>query len=238
MMAATVTAPAVEFAEDILIVEPEPKLARFLQSYLQQHGFSTATCARGEDAIIRIFQQMPRLIILNVMLPGLDGMEVCRRVRETYDGAILMLTEGPCTATEVQGLELGADDIVGKPVVPVALLARIRSLLRRVSRVPAEHACRIGPLQINRRSRTVHVSGVCVRLTTTELDVLWLLCKTPGQVVTRYQLYRRVLGVEYDGLDRGMDVHMSRIRSKLDKSDLAPLTIRSVRGEGYVLAEL
>lgn len=224
-------------AQDILIVEPEPTLARFMQNYLQKFGFTTATCARGDDAVTHIHQQGPRLVILSTRLPGLNGMEVCRRVRETYDGAILMLTTLPCLATEVQGLELGADDIVGKPVVPRALLARVRSLLRRVDRTSTEHVRRIGPLQVNQRLRTVQVGGEPVRLTITELEVLWLLCKSPGEVVTRHQLYSLVLGIKYDGLDRGMDVHISRLRSKLDKYDLGALAIRSVRGEGYVLAQ-
>ena len=176
------------------------------------------------------------------MLPGANGLDVCRRVRDSYSGAIVMLTASQSEADHVAGLELGADDFVIKPIEPRVLLARIRTQLRRLrGGRPADQdhdggILNVGPLQVDVASRDVSVEGRLVPLTTMEFDILLILAKDAGGVVKREDLYARVIGTEYDGLDRGMDVHVSRIRRKLERSGFNSRRLKSVRGVGYLLA--
>jgi two-component system OmpR family response regulator/two-component system response regulator RstA len=176
------------------------------------------------------------------MLPGLNGLDVCRRVREDYAGAIVMLTASKNEADHVAGLELGADDFVVKPIEPRVLLARIRAQLRRLD---GGHGAggdlergilEVGPLAIDIPSRDATVAGQPVALTAMEFDILLMLARDAGSVVKREDLYLRIMGVPYDGLDRGMDVHVSRLRRKLQYSGFDPTRLKSVRGVGYLLA--
>ncbi|MEM9731399.1 MAG: response regulator transcription factor, partial [Myxococcota bacterium] len=169
-----------------------------------------------------------------------NGLDICKQVRDAYSGAILMLTASQSEADHVAGLELGADDFVNKPIEPRVLLARIRAQLRRL------HGHRdsrdengildVGPLQVDMASRDVNVEGEPVALTTMEYDVLLRLAVDAGSVVKRDDLYTQVMGVAYDGIDRGMDVHVSRIRRKLQSAGFDPSRLKSVRGVGYLLA--
>jgi len=226
----------------LLIVEDDDQLAQLLLEYLGMHGFELSRVASGDAGIERILETQPDLVILDLMLPGVNGLDVCRRVCHAYTGAILMLTANQSEAAHVAGLELGADDFVIKPIEPRVLLARIRTQLRRF---PGGRAARrdhengilnVGPLRVDVASRDVSVGGEPVLLTTMEFDILLMLAKDAGSVVKREDLYTHVLGIDYDGLDRGMDVHVSRIRRKLQHLGFDPSRLKSVRGVGYLLA--
>ncbi len=226
----------------ILIVEDDDELAALLLEYLAQHGFELSRVASGNAGVKAILETKPDLVILDLMLPGANGLDVCRQVRDAYPGGIVMLTASQSESDHVAGLELGADDFVNKPIEPRVLLARIRSQLRRLgggrnaTKSDASGAFNIGPLQVDVGSREVTVDGRQVALTTMEFDVLLMLAADAGSVVKREDMYARIVGIEYDGIDRGMDVHVSRIRRKLQRSGFDPSRLKSVRGVGYLLA--
>lgn len=223
----------------ILIVEDDARLATLLSEYLATHGFGVDVESRGDRAVERIWQENPALVVLDLMLPGLSGFDVCRRARERYSNGILILTAGKAAHDQAVGLELGADDYVVKPVEPRILLARIRSLLRRMGGTMATSAASqdltVAGVTINRAARTVMLAGQDVELTSIEFDVLWLLAKHAGEVVSREEMYLQVRGIPYDGLDRGMDVHVSRLRRKLEARGFDPSALKAVRGMGYLL---
>ncbi|MFO0729324.1 MAG: response regulator transcription factor [Myxococcota bacterium] len=227
-------------ASDLLIVEDDEALAQLLSEYFQSNGFSTEVVARGDLAVERILGAAPRLVILDLMLPGIDGFEVCRRVRPQFRGGILMLTARKGDVDEVLGLEFGADDYVTKPAYPRVLLARVRSLLRRLEEKREEPSLqrRAGALLLDRGRREASIAAVALKLTALEFDLLWRLAESPGEVVERERLYREVLETEWDGLDRGVDIHISRVRQKLVAAGLEPSVIKSVRGTGYLLVSL
>ena len=226
----------------LLIVEDDDQLAELLIEYLGQQGFELSRVASGDVAAETILDKKPDLVILDLMLPGANGLDVCREVRDSYSGSILMLTASQSEADHVAGLELGADDFVNKPIEPRVLLARIRAQLRRLnggwdSKSDDEGGIlRVGSLQVDIASRDVSVEGELVPLTTMEFDVLLRLALEAGSVVKRDDLYTNVMGVEYDGIDRGMDVHVSRIRRKLQRAGFDSSRLKSVRGVGYLLA--
>jgi DNA-binding response OmpR family regulator len=226
----------------LLIVEDDDQLAELLLEYLGQQGFELSRMASGDGAAEAILEKQPDLVILDLMLPGANGLDVCRQVRDDYPGAILMLTASQSEADHVAGLELGADDFVNKPIEPRVLLARIRSQLRRLnggwaSSSHDQHGIlEVGTLRLDMGSRDVSVEGQLVPLTTMEFDVLLKLALEAGTVVKRDDLYTNVMGIEYDGIDRGMDVHVSRIRRKLQRSGFDSSRLKSVRGVGYLLA--
>jgi two-component system response regulator RstA len=226
----------------LLIVEDDDQLAELLQEYLGAHGFELTRVASGDEGAEKILELQPDLVILDLMLPGTNGLDVCKKVRDAYSGAILMLTASQSEADHVAGLELGADDFVNKPIEPRVLLARIRAQLRRLAgrkspnRADANGMLEVGPIRVDTASRDVSVNGEPVPLTTMEFDVLLMLANEAGSVVKREDLYTRILGHEYDGIDRGMDVHVSRIRKKLQSTGFDPSRLKSVRGVGYLLA--
>ncbi len=224
----------------ILVVEDDDVLADLLIEYLSQHGFELSRIADGHRGATAILEDSPDLVILDLMLPGANGLDVCRRVRNRYQGAILMLTASQSEADHVAGLELGADDFVTKPIEPRILLARVRAQLRRRqgrSPFPSNDGIlTVGALSIDPATRDVHVEGTPVPLTTMEFDILLMLARHCGSVLHREDLYRDILEVDYDGIDRGMDVHVSRIRRKLDYCGFDPTRLKSVRGVGYLLA--
>jgi DNA-binding response OmpR family regulator len=226
----------------LLIVEDDDQLAELLIEYLGQQGFELSRVASGDVATEKILKTRPDLVILDLMLPGANGLDVCREVRDSYSGSILMLTASQSEADHVAGLELGADDFVNKPIEPRVLLARIRAQLRRLNggwdaKSDDEGGIlRVGSLQVDIASRDVSVEGELVPLTTMEFDVLLRLALEAGSVVKRDDLYAQVMGIEYDGIDRGMDVHVSRIRRKLQRAGFDASRLKSVRGVGYLLA--
>ncbi len=224
----------------LLIVEDDDKLAELLLAYLGRHEFELSRVASGVAGIETIREAQPDLVILDLMLPGANGLDVCRQVRDAYSGAIVMLTASQSDADHVAGLELGADDFVTKPIEPRVLLARIRTQLRcrggATSSRNNDTILEIGSLRIDVASRNVRLAEQPVTLTTMEFDVLLMLAKHAGSVVGREHLYTDILGSEYDGIDRGMDVHVSRIRRKLQRAGFDPRRLEAVRGVGYLLA--
>lgn len=225
----------------LLLVEDDQELADLLKAYLGPHGLDVSHETSGLAGVQSILDTAPDLVVLDLMLPGLNGLDVLRRVRGTYTGAILMLTASQSQVDHVAGLELGADDFVVKPIEPRILLARIRTQLRRVrgtrpARPGADGRIQFSPLVIDVTSREVHVNGTAVHTTTMEFDVLHRLAADAGTVLSRDELYTQVMGVAYDGIDRGLDVHVSRIRKKLRVAGYDTTRLKSVRGVGYLLA--
>jgi DNA-binding response OmpR family regulator len=226
--------------ERILIVEDDARLAALLQEYLSSNGFDVDIESRGDRAVERICREEPALVVLDLMLPGASGFEVCRLARQSYARGVLILTASKAEVDHAVGLEIGADDYVVKPVEPRILLARIRSLLRRTRNTPAALApseINVGALSVNRFAREAHVGSCLLPLTAIEFDVLLLLARRAGEVVSRDELYQQVRGVPFDGIDRGMDVHVSRLRQKLLAGGLETSALKSVRGLGYLLVK-
>ncbi len=229
-------------AARVVIVEDDDELAELLREYLGHHGYALSRVADGHAGAATILATQPDLAILDLMLPAMNGLDVCRRVRADFRGALLMLTASQSESDHVAGLELGADDFVTKPIEPRVLLARVRAQLRRLERLRGAipeappDALQVGPLKLDLVSRGVVVDARPVALTSMEFDVLSMLAKDAGSVVRREDMYTQILGTEYDGIDRGMDVHVSRIRRKLESCGFDPSRLKSVRGVGYLLA--
>ncbi|MDG1814273.1 MAG: winged helix-turn-helix domain-containing protein [Porticoccaceae bacterium] len=224
-------------AKRVLLVEDDGRLATLVSEYLQQHEFIVEVVGRGDQALAEFKSGNFDLVILDLMLPGKDGLEVCRELRNIYAGPIMMLTAKSSDIDQVVGLELGADDYVIKPAEPRVLLARARALLRRgeaSDNSPTELA--LGQLSICKTSHHVSLAGQRVILTTQEFGLLWLLACTAGQVLSRDTIYQELRGLEYDGLDRTVDVCISHLRKKLNDDSENPRRIKTVWGKGYLFA--
>ncbi len=230
-----------DILETVLIVEDDVRLGALLEDYLKSNGLSVSRETNGLEAISRIGGVTPpSVVVLDLMLPGCSGLDVLRAVRPRYTGGVLILTANKSEFDQVVGLELGADDYVTRPVEPRVLLARLRSLLRRLeprapTERPREDRLTLGTLCIDRARREVSVSGARVELTGVEFSLLWTLATHAGEVVSRDELYTDVLGTRYDGIDRGVDIHISRLRRKLTEGGLDATAVKSVRGAGYLL---
>ena len=230
----------------VLLVEDDRELAALVQEFLGKHGFLVDVESNGAGAARRLKTETPDLVILDVMLPGMNGMDVCRSARLHYRGPILMLTALDDDMDHMLGLELGADDYIIKPVVPRLLLARINAVLRRFEKTSGPTAqqaagspvLRVGSLVINASSRQVCLSDNNITVTAAEFDLLWLLAESAGEVVGRDEVLQRVRGLEYDGLDRSIDRRISRLRKKFGDDPSDPKRIKTVRGKGYVLCEV
>ncbi len=230
----------------ILLVEDDARLAGVIVEYLRAHELDAHVETRGDRAVERIVDEKPDLVILDIMLPGLDGFTVCRRVRRQYEGSILMMTARDDEVEEIVGLEIGADDYLVKPIQPRRLLSRIHALLRRGARAEAEpmsgdftvSSIVLGDLVVSPRSRSVRLAGENLELTTAEFDLLYLLASHAGEVVSRDRIYTVLRGIEYDGLDRSIDLRIARLRKKLGDDARQPTLIKSVRGTGYLMADL
>lgn len=227
-------------APRVLIVEDDERLATLTQDYLRKNGLDVAIETDGTVAIERIVSEQPDLVVLDVMLPGSDGLTVCREVRPHYSNPILMLTARTDDMDQVLGLEMGADDYVAKPVQPRVLLARIRALLRRSDSVPAEdvaHRLEFGDLVIDNGGRSVTLNDELVDFTSAEYDLLWLLASNAGKILSREDIFERLRGIEYDGQDRSIDVRISRIRPKIGDDPENPKRIKTVRSKGYLFVK-
>ncbi len=225
---------------DILLIEDDARLAELTATYLEQNGLRIAVEGRGDGAIERFARERPRLVLLDLLLPGRDGLSICRELRKHHDVPILMLTARDTDLDHVIGLEAGADDYVMKPVDPMVLLARVRALLRRVERGNATTGERkadmmLGALRISETSREVWLSGKPVTLTTQEFELLSLLAHRAGELVSRDEVFRTMRGIDYDGLDRSIDGRVSKLRRKLGDDAAAPTRIKTVWGKGYLL---
>lgn len=224
----------------ILIVEDDQRLAELTRDYLQGNDLAVSIEADGAQAAARILKEQPDLVILDLMLPGEDGLSICRKVRGGYAGPILMLTARTDDMDQVLGLEMGADDYVCKPVRPRVLLARIRALLRRREGSEAEHAegeprrLQFGPLVIDSAMREAWLGEQGIELTSAEFDLLWLLTVNAGRILSREEIFNALRGIEYDGQDRSIDVRISRIRPKIGDDPMHPRLIKTVRSKGYL----
>lgn len=218
----------------ILIVDDEEMIVRTVKAYLDQEGFKTYTASDGEEALRAFEEKGPDLIVLDLMLPRMSGIEVTKKIRATSTVPIIMLTAKAAEADRVVGLELGADDYVVKPFSPRELVARVRAVLRRIDG-EAGMAERIstGDLEIDLKTREVKVDGKEVELTPTEFDLLAFLARHPGQVFTRLQLLREVQGYTYDAFARTIDTHVKNLRRKIEKDPKDPRYILTVHGVGY-----
>ncbi len=220
----------------ILVVDDEPMVTEVVERYLGREGFQVAIARDGESALEQAEKLAPDLIVLDLMLPRIDGLEVCRSLRAQSAVPIIMLTAKGEDADKVLGLGLGADDYVTKPFSPSELVARVRAVLRRSSRsvAPAEGATlSFGELHINPRSRTVFVGEEPVELTAKEFDLLFFLASSPGQVFTREQLLNQVWDYEYFGEASTVTVHVRRLRMKVERDPEHPRHIKTVWGVGY-----
>jgi DNA-binding response OmpR family regulator len=225
---------------DILLVEDDRRLAELTARYLDQNGLRVAVEERGDKAIARFQQERPRLVLLDLMLPGTDGLTLCRELRKIFSGPILIFTARDSDLDQVIGLEAGADDYVPKPADPMVLLARARALLRRTERAPPTSRARpdlvLGGLRISEASREVWLHGASIPLTTLEFDLLSLLARRAGELVSRDEVFRTMRGIDYDGVDRSIDGRISRLRRKVGDDAAAPSRIKTVWGKGYLLA--
>lgn len=228
-----------ENSQRILLVEDDMALASMVADYLVPHGFEVAIEGRGDLAIERILSLNPDAVLLDIGLPGLDGISICRQVRSSYRGAIIMLTARGEEVDEVVGLEVGADDYLAKPVRPRALLARLRTHLRRAvpnESVAVEQPIVVGAMVVDPARRSVEVNSDPVDLTSAEFDLLRLLADHAGRVLSRNEIYEKIHGFKHDGFDRSIDLRISRLRKKLGDDPARPQRIKSVRGVGYILS--
>ncbi|WP_426416488.1 response regulator [Aestuariirhabdus sp. LZHN29] len=229
----------------ILIVEDDERLAELTREYLESNGLSVGVEGDGAKAVERILAEKPDLVVLDLMLPGEDGVSICRRVRQDYHGPILMLTARTDDLDQVLGLEMGADDYVFKPVRPRVLLARVRALLRRSS-TPAgieedepsdQSRLSFGKLVVDSAMREAWLNEESIELTSAEFDLLWLLASNAGRVLSREEIFAALRGIEYDGQDRSIDVRVSRIRPKIGDDPMHPRLIKTVRSKGYLFVK-
>lgn len=232
----------------ILIVEDDERLAGLTREYLESNGLQVAVEGDGAKAVDRIKNESPDLVILDLMLPGEDGLSICRLVRPYYSGPIIMLTARDDDLDQVLGLEMGADDYLAKPVRPRVLLARIRALLRRVkdgaagdepSSEPSNGQDRVefSDLVVDNGMREAWLRDEPIDLTSAEFDLLWLLSSNAGRVLSREEIFTALRGIEYDGQDRSIDVRVSRIRPKIGDDPLQPKRIKTVRSKGYLFVK-
>ncbi|MFZ5590470.1 MAG: response regulator transcription factor [Bacillota bacterium] len=222
----------------ILIADDEEKIRQLVKMYLQKEGFAVAEAADGTTALEMLQQDRFDLLILDIMLPGMDGWEICRRVRAQSDLPIIMLTARDDEIDRVLGLEMGADDYVTKPFSPRELVARVKAVLRRARSQPNSQTTgddtklQFGPLLIDPAGRTATAHGQPLQLTPREFELLYYLASHPGRAFNREQLLQSVWGYDYYGDSRTVDTHVGRLRDKLEQYGLAGV-IATVRGVGY-----
>jgi DNA-binding response OmpR family regulator len=230
----------------LLIVEDDTELAQWMRDYLTAKDYRVSLCERGDDAIKFIQHHHPDIVILDGMLPGLDGIDVCKAVRPEFVNAIIMVTARDEEIDEVLGLEMGADDYLTKPVRARALLARIRKHLDRQTtlRFPNDGPTSLqsqrlvfNNLVVDKQAMEVLLNQVQIKLSSKEFDVLWLLAEQAGKVVTREQLVHQLRGFDYDGFDRSIDLRISRLRKKLGDESAQPFRIKTIWGKGYLFAK-
>jgi two-component system alkaline phosphatase synthesis response regulator PhoP len=217
----------------VLIVDDEPKIVQVIRDYLDQAGFETATAGDGDEALMRARTQRPDLVVLDLGLPGLDGLDVTRALRRDGSLPIIILTARDDETDKVLGLELGADDYVTKPFSPRELVARVRAVLRRHDHAAGQQVLRAGPLTMDLPRMRVEVDGRAAELTATEFQLLAALAREPGRVFTRSQLLDAIHGVAFDSYERAIDAHVKNIRRKVEPDPRHPRILLTVHGVGY-----
>ncbi|WP_028450080.1 MULTISPECIES: two-component system response regulator RstA [Chitinibacter] len=230
----------------VLFVEDDADLAELIGGFLRSFEFTVDVLADGLGVIDSVKSNPPELILLDIMLPGKDGLTLCRELREFYAGPIILLTSLNSDMNQILGFEIGATDYVVKTTPPSVLLARIRAHLRTagqkgadlLANAPAKEqsVLNFGKLQIDLRNRSAKYRNAPMGLSTSDFDLLWELASHAGEILTRDHLLKKLRGIEYDGLDRSMDVAISRLRKKLDDDPLDPQKIKTIRNKGYLFA--
>jgi DNA-binding response OmpR family regulator len=224
-------------APRILLIEDDPRLAAMVSEYLGEAGFHVSTAAAGGAGLEQLRREPYDALVLDLMLPDIDGLEVCRQLRATSDTPVLMLTARGDTMDRVVGLEIGADDYLPKPFEPRELLARLRAILRRRQSSRASDVLRFGRLEIDRDARVVRVDGAERSLTGHQFTLLVALAEKAGRVLSRDTLMDLVKGETLEAFDRSIDVHVSRIRAAIEDDPKKPRRLLTVRGAGYVFAK-
>jgi DNA-binding response OmpR family regulator len=221
----------------VLLIEDDSRLAAMVSEYLSGAGYRVATAASGADGLERLAKERYDALVLDLSLPDMDGLEVCRRLRERCELPVLMLTARGDATDRIVGLEIGADDYLPKPFEPRELLARIKALLRRASRQAKDPLLRFGQLEIDRDARTVRVAGREAPLTSFQFQLIVTLAENAGRVLSRDALMDLMKGEKLEAFDRSIDVHVSRIRAAIEDDPKKPRRIITVRGAGYVFAK-
>ena len=224
--------------ELILVVDDETRIVKLARDYLEQAGFRVLSAGDGTTALAAARGERPDLIVLDLNLPGMDGLDVCRALRRESEVPIIMLTARVDETDRLIGLELGADDYIIKPFSPRELVARVRTVLRRVQGSMIQPGfLRIGDLEINLEGRNLNRAGEAVQLSRIEFNLLVILAQHPGQVFTRAQLLERLHGYAFDGYDRSIDAHIKNLRRKLEVDPAEPNYILTIYGVGYKFNE-
>ena len=220
--------------ELILVVDDEPKIVKLARDYLERGGFRVATAMDGKTALAVARGERPDLIVLDLNLPEMDGLDVCRALRRESDVPIIMLTARIEETDRLIGLELGADDYITKPFSPRELVARVRAVLRRVQGgIHQPGLIRAGDLEIDLNGHRVSRAGTVIQLTRIEFNLLAVLAQHPGQTFSRSQLLDRLHGVAYEGFDRSIDAHIKNLRRKLELDPTEPRYVLTIYGVGY-----
>jgi DNA-binding response OmpR family regulator len=217
----------------VLIIDDDERLNALLEEYLGRFGFAVRTAMHPAEGLRALKAEAPDAVILDVMLPGIDGFEVCRRIRESSRVPIIMLTARGDVMDRVVGLELGADDYLPKPFEPRELVARIHAVLRRGTGAAEEETLRVGSLEVNWTARSALLDRNDLALTSAEFELLGLLVRNRGRVLSRERIMDEIRGIDWDAYDRSIDVLVSRLRQKLGDDARRPAFIRTVRGAGY-----
>ena len=222
--------------EDVLLIDDDVELCAMLTEYLGKHGFRVKTAHRGDTGLHAVQQRPWSLVLLDVMLPGMDGFEVLKRIRQESGVSVVLLTARGEDVDRIIGLEIGADDYLPKPFNPRELLARMRAVLRRQDNTPLTPATqlRVQDLELDMAARKVSKAGKRLELTDIEFGLLEALMRFPGKVLSRDELSHAVLGREFDPFDRSLDMHVSRLRRKLARDEEED-RVKTVRGVGYQL---
>ncbi|MFU7598332.1 response regulator [Legionella pneumophila] len=220
--------------KSILLVEDNVKLANYLKESLQEAGYDVSIEKRGDRAVYRIIREQPCLVILDIMLPGMNGDQICHTIRDEYLGKILMLTAINDIESEVSSLNLGADDYLTKPVADEVLKARIEALLRRPNLVNNQNQFQFGNFSINFSTKSVHLFDEEISISTSDFEMLALLVKNHDRLLSRDSIMYALSGHEYDGVDRGIDLKISRLRKALNDNNKKPYRIKTIHKKGYI----
>jgi two-component system response regulator BaeR len=222
--------------EHILVVEDEKKIADLLKDYLGNEGFQVSCLGRGDEALARIETLAPDLILLDLMLPGVDGITICREVRKSSDVPIIMLTAKVEEVDRLIGLEIGADDYVCKPFSPREVVARVKAVLRRARPAEKPRRLAVGPIVLEEDARRVTVDGRAITLTPSEFGLLFVLMGAPERVFSRSELLDKVQGYRFEGYDRTIDSHVKNLRKKIAARLPGKEVIQTIYGVGYKLS--
>jgi DNA-binding response OmpR family regulator len=225
-------------AQTVLVVDDEPQIVRLVRAYLEEAGFRVVTASDGQEALYVARHEKPDLVVLDILMPRMDGLEFTRRIRSERNVPIIMLTARADETDRIVGLEMGADDYVTKPFSPREIVARVRAVLRRAQAQPElPPVLHVGSLVLDRTTHRVTVSGRPVDLTPTEFGILEVLMTTPGRVFSRAELLETVQGIAFEAYERTVDVHIKNLRRKVEPDPAHPRYVLTVRGVGYRLAQ-